>query len=116
MKMLRIEPVVAIPFLLALSGPVPADDSLLRAELDRFGKVPPSSPQESGNFKRASIRTKPSRTPCNTHNWRRQALSSSPIFTSAKNVTWGASSSSCVPMCRREPEFPYRLVRKCVLL
>jgi hypothetical protein len=33
MKMLRIEPAVAIPFLLALSGPVAADDSLLRAEL-----------------------------------------------------------------------------------
>ena len=51
MKTLRLAPVVAMPWLLALSSPVAADDSLLRAELAGFGQVPPSSPQEWGNSK-----------------------------------------------------------------
>ena len=61
LKTLWIAPVVATAWLLGLSGPVAADDSLLQAKLDGFGQVPPPrlSPQEWGNFMRASIRTEP---------------------------------------------------------
>jgi hypothetical protein len=54
LKTLLIAPVVATPWLLMLSGPVAADDSLLRARLDGFGQVPPVISTGMGKFQ-ASI-------------------------------------------------------------
>jgi len=51
MKKLWNAPIVAIPWILALSGPVASDDSLLQAMCAGFGQVPPVSTAGTATFK-----------------------------------------------------------------